>query len=81
MQILPTGVTAGFLERYPELTATVLDLPHVLPGAEELLRNAGVRDRVELVAGDFFESVAAGGDVYLLSMIVHDWTDEEAGRL
>ena len=23
----------------------------------------------------------AGGDVYLLSMILHDWTDEEAGRL
>jgi hypothetical protein len=25
--------------------------------------------------------VPAGGDVYLLSMILHDWTDGEAGRL
>jgi O-methyltransferase/methyltransferase family protein len=75
------GLTAAFIERYPELHATVLDRAHVLPGAEELLRDAGVRDRVELVAGDFFESVPAGGDVYLLSMILHDWTDEEAGRL
>jgi hypothetical protein len=75
------GLTAAFLERYPDLRATVLDLPHVLPSAEELLRGAGLRDRVELVAGDFFESVPGGGDVYLLSMIVHDWTDQQAGRL
>ena len=75
------GLTAAFLERHPDLRATVLDLPHVLPGADELLQDAGVRDRVELVGGDFFESVPAGGDVYLLSMILHDWTDAEAGRL
>ncbi|MGN6872735.1 MAG: hypothetical protein ACTHMY_30465 [Solirubrobacteraceae bacterium] len=29
----------------------------MLPAAEELLRDAGLRDRVELVAGDFSESV------------------------
>jgi predicted O-methyltransferase YrrM len=75
------GLTAAFLGRYAELRATILDLPHVLPAAEELLREAGVRDRVELVPGDFFESVPAGGDVYLLSMVLHDWTDEEAGQL
>jgi predicted O-methyltransferase YrrM len=75
------GLTAAFLERYPELRATVLDLPHVLPGAEDLLSAAGVRERAQLTAGDFFESVPAGGDVYLLSMILHDWTDAEAGRL
>jgi predicted O-methyltransferase YrrM len=75
------GLTAAFLERYPHLRATLLDLPHVLPAAEELLGSAGLRDRVELVPGDFFASVPAGGDVYLLSMIVHDWTDEDAGRL
>jgi predicted O-methyltransferase YrrM len=75
------GLTAAFLERYPELRATVLDLPHVLPAADALLSAAGVRERVNLTAGDFFESVPAGGDVYLLSMILHDWTDEQAGRL
>jgi ubiquinone/menaquinone biosynthesis C-methylase UbiE len=75
------GLTAAFLDRYAQLSATILDLPHVLAGAEELLRAAGLRDRVTLVAGDFFESVPAGGDVYLLSMILHDWTDREAHRL
>ncbi len=75
------GLTAAFLERYPDLRATLLDRSHVLPGAEELMRSAGVRDRVELVAGDFFASVPAGGDVYLLSMILHDWTDHDAARV
>jgi predicted O-methyltransferase YrrM len=75
------GLTAAFLERYPGLRATILDRPHVLPDAEELLSAAGVRDRVELTPGNFFETVPAGGDVYLLSMILHDWTDEEARQL
>lgn len=35
------GLTAAFLERYPELRATLLDRPHVLPDAEDLLRDAG----------------------------------------
>src|SRR5437763_1859400 len=75
------GLTVGFLDRYAQLSATILDRPHVLAGADELLRAAGLRDRVTLVAGDFFESVPAGGDIYLLSMILHDWTDEQARRL
>jgi ubiquinone/menaquinone biosynthesis C-methylase UbiE len=75
------GLTAAFLARYPQLHATILDLPHVLPAADEVLGAAGVRDRAELVAGNFFESVPAGGDVYLLAMILHDWTDDQAVRL
>ena len=37
-------------------------------------------DRIELVAGDFFESLPPG-DVYLLSWILHDWDDEKAARI
>jgi hypothetical protein len=72
------GLSAAFLRRYPRLSATILDLPHVISAADELLSVAGLRERVTLVAGDFFETVPAGGDVYLLSMIVHDWNDTEA---
>jgi predicted O-methyltransferase YrrM len=75
------GLTAGFLARYPQLRATLLEQPHALPAAEQLLAQAGVADRVTLAAGDFFESVPSGGDVYLLSMILHDWADHEAIEL
>jgi hypothetical protein len=31
-----------------------------------------------VVVGDFFEAVPSGGDVYLLSWIIHDWDDERS---
>jgi hypothetical protein len=36
----------------------------------------GVRERVEVVGGDFFASVPVGADAYLMKYILHDWDDE-----
>ena len=33
------------------------------------------------MAADFFASVPAGGDAYVLSNILHDWTDEECVQI
>jgi len=57
------------------MTAMVFDLPHVVQGAAGVLAAGGVADRGEGVGGDFFDSVPAGGDAYVLSMILHDWDD------
>ncbi len=35
-------------------------------------------DRCELVGGSFFDAVPAGGDVYVLRNIIHDWEDDRA---
>lgn len=32
---------------------------------------------MKIEAGNFFESVPTGGDAYLLSHIIHDWTEEQ----
>ncbi|HEX6919491.1 MAG TPA: methyltransferase [Actinomycetes bacterium] len=69
---------AALLAALPAARGTVFDLPAGLIGADGLLTAAGVRQRIELVAGDFFESVPAGGDVYLLRRILHDWPDDRA---
>ncbi|MFE0020329.1 methyltransferase [Amycolatopsis sp. NPDC059021] len=71
-------LVALLLGRYPGLTAVVYDRPRAVAEAEAVLTGAGVRDRAEPVAGDFFESVPPDGDVYLLSRILHDWNDEQA---
>jgi hypothetical protein len=50
----------------------------VVDGAPELLATAGVGDRCETVAGNVFEAVPPGGDLYMLSSVIHDWDDERA---
>jgi hypothetical protein len=50
----------------------------VVVGAAEVLEQAGVRQRCKVLAGSFFDSVPAGGDVYVLKSILHDWDDPEA---
>lgn len=71
-------LAAVLLRRYPAMSAVVFDRPAVTSAAEATLAEAGLSDRAVAVGGDFFASVPAGGDVYLLSMILHDWNDEQA---
>lgn len=67
---------AGVLKANPHLRGVLFDLPFVLEGAGGLLAEEGVSDRVELVSGNFFESVPAGADAYMMKHIIHDWDDE-----
>ena len=58
-----------------ELHGTVFDLPRCAEAAGKHLRQIGVGDRVEFVAGDFFEAVPAIADAIILKSIIHDWDD------
>ena len=58
-----------------------MDRPDVLSGAAPVLGAAGVIERVETVAGDFFQAVPEAGDLYVLSNIIHDWGDADAVRI
>ncbi|ADP79389.1 methyltransferase [Pseudofrankia inefficax] len=71
-------LVAAVLARYPTLTGVVFDRPEVVPGAADVLRAAGVADRAELVGGDYLRSVPGGGDVYVISHVTHQLSDEDA---
>jgi O-methyltransferase domain/Dimerisation domain len=58
----------------------VLDLPHVVPAAREHIESLGLEQRIEAIGGDFFAQVPPA-DVYLVSMILHDWDDDACLRL
>ncbi len=75
------SLSAIILKRHPHIEAVIYDQEQVLAAADRYLTDAGVRERCRLVTGNFFERVPAGGDVYLLSNIVHDWDDERALRI
>jgi hypothetical protein len=62
------------LERRPELRGIVFDLP------ETARDESTFGDRMEFVAGSFFEAVPAG-DSYILSAILHDWSDDRADEI
>jgi hypothetical protein len=72
---------AEVLLRHPHLAAVLVDSPGVLATARPFLAARGVLERIELVAGSFFDGVPAGCDVYLLKNILHDWDDERALRI
>jgi hypothetical protein len=69
---------AGILSATPTAKGVLFDLPHVVAGAEPLLRKHRVFDRVNIVGGSFFEAVPEGGDLYVLKNIIHDWSDDKA---
>lgn len=66
------------LEANPSMRGVLFDLPHVIEGARGNVATTGASDRVEFATGDFFVSVPAGGDAYILKHIIHDWNDERA---
>jgi len=53
----------------------------VVAAAPAVLEAAGVADRVVVSAGDFFREVPLGGNAYLLSAVLHDWSDSDARRI
>lgn len=67
----------AFCQQYPGLRATVLDLPAALPAARKTVAEAGLGDRVELVAGDWTQgALGEGYDVVLLLNLLHGNTAE-----
>jgi O-methyltransferase domain/Dimerisation domain len=65
------------LEKSPKSRGVLYDLPHVTQDAPALIQARGLKDRVTVETGSFFDRVPAGGDAYLLSHIIHDWSEDQ----
>ncbi len=54
----------------------LFDMPHVVAAARtEMAAQLG---RCDFHEGDFFKALPAGGDLYILKKVIHDWDDERA---
>jgi SAM-dependent methyltransferase len=71
------GLITAILKTSANMKGILFDTPSVIEGARRNV-SAELRERCELVAGDFFKSVPDGGDAYLLKWIIHDWDDEQS---
>jgi predicted O-methyltransferase YrrM len=74
--------TLAFLRAVPGARATVFDLPDAVSQAEERIAGGEFADRIDLVAGDFFEDdLPPGADFAWISAIVHQFSRERNRQL
>lgn len=71
------NMLTAILARYPGLCGVLFDLPHNAAAAAELIAARGMTDRIRFQSGSFFEEVPTGADAYLMSHIIHDWSEEQ----
>jgi C-methyltransferase len=72
------SLLAAILDAYPQLHGTVLEIADLEQPALDFLSARGLRDRAQVVVGDFLESVPAGADVYLVKNSLWNWDDARA---
>jgi hypothetical protein len=75
------GLITSILKQNPELKGVLFDAPEVIEGARPKIEAAGLANRLETVAGNFFQSVPAGGDAYIMKCIIHDCDDEKSNTI
>ncbi len=70
------NLLAEILARHPKPRGVLFDRPHVVKDAPSLIKERGLDDdRLTVEGGDFFARVPEKGDAYLLSHIIHDWSE------
>ncbi len=70
-------LTIAACEAYPNLRGVVFDLSRVIPVAIEHVGQSAAHDRIECIAGDFFQDELPEADLFSLGRILHDWTPEK----
>jgi hypothetical protein len=74
-------VLAEILRAAPDCRGILQDRQEAIAVASDRFAEAGLGERVQTVARSFFDGVIAGGDVYVLSWVLHDWSDTECLRI
>lgn len=86
-QVLDVGGGPGtysvlIAQQYPELTATVMDLPGVVNVAAELIEEQGMSDRVKTMPGSYHDTpFPEGNDAVLFLGVLHQESPEAIVRL
>jgi len=71
------NLLATILSQHAGPRGILYDLPHVMREAPAFLRQRGLTDRIRIETGSFFDAVPSGADAYILSHIIHDWSEPQ----
>jgi len=69
---------ASIMKKNPQMKGVLLDMPHVVEGAESLFEEQGVLNNLEITAGSFFDIMPEECDGYILKNIIHNFDDEKS---
>jgi hypothetical protein len=72
------AILIGILKAVPGLRGIVFDQPHVAERARLEVAAHGLRGRIDVVGGSFFDKLPGGADAVLLKHVIHDWNDAQA---
>jgi hypothetical protein len=68
---------AEILIANPSMGGIVAETPFVVPDVMRTIKARGVHDRCQALECDFFEDIPSGSDAYIMSNVLHDWSDEQ----
>ena len=72
------GLLSWVLRASPQARGVLFDIPSAVQQARARLAGTEVAGRIEFAEGSFFGALPPGGDVYVLSRVLHNWPDEDA---
>lgn len=70
-----------FLHYYKNATGIILDLQQAKQDALNNIKVDSLEERCSFIENDFFKPIDTKADIYILSRVLHDWKDEEAGYI
>jgi len=71
-----------FVKAKRDITATVFDLPDVIPLTQKYIANAGLSEKIKTIKGNYlFDDLGSGYDLVFLSAIVHSNSFEDNKKL
>ncbi|MBW1916742.1 MAG: methyltransferase [Deltaproteobacteria bacterium] len=74
----PGTYAIAFVQRYPQLRATVFDLPRPITIAQENIRRHGVDERIQTRAGNFLkDDIGQGYDFIWMANILHSHSEAQ----
>jgi hypothetical protein len=71
------SLLAAIMAAHKQVRGVLFDLPGVASDASVTI-SSELADRLSVVGGNFFDAVPPGADAYLLSHVIHNWSDEAA---
>ncbi len=72
------ALLAEILKSNTQMQGKLFDLRAADEAAISIMERQGVKNRCELIPGNFFDSVPKGADAYILKRVIHDWDDDNA---